>query len=414
MSDNILIIGAGQAGTQVAVTLREEGFSGQITLVGDEPHPPYQRPPLSKAYLAGEADDTSLELRNEQFYRDHNITVVTGQRIVSVENGQGGGVARSELGMEFPFTGLALTTGASAKKLDVEGANLHGVHYLRTLLDAENILAGWGSASHVVVVGGGFIGLEIAAVAQKAGKTVTVLQRGNRLMGRSVSPIVSDFYIAAHRRRGTTIRLNASLARVLGKSGGTTGVELSTGETIDADLVLAGIGVSPRSELADAMGLAKIDGAVLVDEYAQTSAPNVVAAGDAVVFSHPSAHKSHICLESVQNAVDQAKIAAKTLLGMKEPYRAVPWFWSDQADLKLQIAGLSHGYDHTVVRGNPDDEAFSVLYYRDGTLIAIDAVNSVRDYMAVKRALSNGDTIPADSASDQTTPLKALVTSGKG
>ncbi len=399
---------------QVAVTLREEGFGGQITLVGDEPQPPYQRPPLSKAYLAREADETSLELRNDQFYRDHNITVVTGQRIVAIEQGARGSIARSESGREFPFTGLALTTGASAKALEVEGATLQGVHYLRTLADAKDILAQWDTASRVVVVGGGFIGLEIAAVAQKAGKTVTVVQRGDRLMGRSVSPIVSDFYVAAHRRRGTDIRLKTSVARVVGEAGVVTAVELTSGDTIDADLVLVGVGVSPRSELAEAMGLATIDGAIVVDEFAQTSAANVVAAGDAVVFLHPSAAGSHICLESVQNAVDQAKVAAKTLLGVKDAYLATPWFWSDQADLKLQIAGLSHDYDHTVVRGNPDDEAFSVLYYRNEKLIAIDAINSVSDYMAVKRALSTGGTIPAESASDLSTPLKTLVISGKG
>jgi 3-phenylpropionate/trans-cinnamate dioxygenase ferredoxin reductase subunit len=414
MNDHILIIGAGQSGMQIAVSLREEGFDGQITLVGDEPHPPYQRPPLSKAFLAGEADDASLTLRNAQFYDDHNITVVTGQRIISVERGAQGGVARSEAGREFPYTSLALTTGASPKMLDVDGAALRGVYYLRTLADAQEILQRWATAARVVVVGGGFIGLEIAAVAQKAGKTVTVLQRGDRLMGRSVSPIVSDFYVAAHHKRGTTIRLNTSLTRVIGDSGIVTGVELATGETLDADLVLVGIGVTPRSELAEAMGLATVDGRVVVDEFAQTSAPNVVAAGDAVVFPHPSAAGSHICLESVQNAVDQAKVAAKTLMGVREAYQSVPWFWSDQADLKLQIAGLSHGYDHTVIRGNLDEESFSVLYYREGQLIAIDAINSVSDYMAVKRALSSGDSIPADSASDSSTPLKTLITSGKG
>ena len=410
MSEKILIVGAGQAGMQIAATLRDEGFVGDITLVGDEAYMPYQRPPLSKAFLAGEMDEESLEFRNENFYRDNHISVVTGEQIVHVEFGPQGGRASGASGSTFDFDKLALTTGAEPRKLKVEGAQLEGVLYLRDLDDAKKLKRHWDDITNVVVLGGGFIGLEVAAVAQKAGKTVTVVQSGSRLMGRAVSSITSDYFAQAHRARGTTVHLNAQVAHLDGDGGRVTSVCLADGTNIPADIVMVGIGVTARGELADQLALDMEDGVIVVNEFAETSNPNVVAAGDAVTMPHPLGHEGQVRLESVQNAVDQAKVAAKTLLGHREPYSAVPWFWSDQADLKLQIAGLSSGFDQTVIRGDQSLDKFAVLYYREGQLLAIDSVNDVSDYMAVRRALAARANIPADAAADSSVPLKALIT----
>lgn len=409
--DDILVIGAGQAGMQLAVSLRDHGYTGHLTLIGGESAGPYQRPPLSKAYLAGEADLESLELRAPSFYEDREITLLCGDEVVSVEFAGDRGSATTASGLTLSFDGLALTPGSEPRRLLIEGADLPGVLYLRDLDDADQLKARWDAAASVVVIGGGFIGLEVAAVARKAGKTVTVLEAADRLIARAVAPITSEFYYQAHLRRGIDVRLSARIARIVGGAA-VSGVELDDGSVVPADLVLIGIGVVPRATLAEQLGLELVNGAIVVDEYARTSDPRVVAAGDAVLMPHPLGGDLSVRLESVQNAVDQAKVAAATLLGTLEPYRAVPWFWSDQADLKLQIAGLSTGFDQTVVRGNPDDEHFSVLYYREGRLIAIDSVNDAPDYMAVRRALGQGATIPAELAADVSTPLKTLVVSG--
>lgn len=406
----VLIVGAGQAGMQIAVSLRDEGFDGSITMVGEEPHGPYQRPPLSKAYLAGDADEESLELRTPEFYVDNRIVVITDEKVVKLFWGEEHGVAVTDTGREIAFDQLALTTGAGPRLLDVPGGELSGVLTMRDLADAKTLKTHWDDVQNVVVIGGGFIGLEVAGVARKHDKNVTVLHSSDRLMRRAVGPATSEFFKQAHERRGAVIRFNSSIARLIGEGGKVTGVELADGEVLPADIVMVGIGAIPRIELADQLGLGTERGAILVDSAARTSDPRVVAAGDAVLFPHPLGGEGLVQLESVQNAVDQAKVAAKTLMGIETEYRAVPWFWSDQADLKLQMAGLSAGYDQTVLRGNPDEEKFSVLYYRDGRIIAVDAVNDVSDYMAVRRALGAGQTIPADAAADSSVALKTLFT----
>ena len=407
--DDILIIGAGQAGMQIAVTLREHGFTGPITLAGNEPATPYQRPPLSKAYLSGEVDVESLELRAQSFYDDRDITVRCADAVVAVSWGGDVGTAVTASGAQIPFAKLALTPGSEPRRMSIAGSDLAGVLYLRDIADADALKARWAAANNVVVIGGGFIGLEVAAGARKAAKTVTVLEAADRLIARAVSPITSEFFRQAHVRRGVDVRLSVQVLAILGADGSVTGVELADGDVLPADIVLVGIGVVARSSLAEQLGLELAGGAIVVDEFAQTSDPRVVAAGDAVMMPHPLGRPGQVRLESVQNAVDQAKVAAATLLGAREPYRSVPWFWSDQADLKLQIAGLSTGFDQTVVRGNPDDEHFSVLYYADGRLIAIDTVNDAPDYMAVRRALAQGATIPPELASDPTVSLKTLL-----
>lgn len=405
-----LIVGASQAGVQLAVSLRDLGEQGPITLIGDEKHAPYQRPPLSKSFLGGDVGVEQLWLRSPEYLADQAISVITGALVETVElAGSGpGGVARTAGGGEVHFGRLALTVGARPRRLAVPGADLDGVTYLRTADDAAKLRQMQRDAQSVVVVGGGFIGLEAAAVARAQGKAVTVVEAADRLIGRAVAPVVSDFYHAAHTRRGVTVRLDTSVSALTGRKCQVESVELSDGSAIPADLVIVGIGVEPRTELADQLGLT-CDGGIVVDSHARTSNPGVVAAGDCTVQPNPVTGRGMVRLESVQNAIGQAKTAAATLAGRVEPSTAVPWFWSDQFDLKLQIAGLSPGHDDFVVRGNPEQESFSVLYYRDGALLAIDAVNAAADYMAVRKALAQGSTILAEDARNPGVALRDRI-----
>jgi 3-phenylpropionate/trans-cinnamate dioxygenase ferredoxin reductase subunit len=280
--------------------------------------------------------------------------------------------------------------------------------YLRDIDDATVLRSRLARAGSVVVVGGGFIGLEAAAAARAAGATVTVVEAAERLLSRAVDPVVSEFYRRAHVRRGAEVLLSAEVAAFGGDRGWVRSVGLSDGTVLPADLVLVGVGLVPRTELAEQLGLA-CDGGIVVDSYARTSEPSVVAAGDCTVLPHPLTGVGLVRLESVQNAVAQARIAASTLYGTPEETRTVPWFWSDQHDLKLQIAGLSSGYDDLVVRGEPDSERFSVIYYRAGRLLAVDAVNRPVDYMAVRKALAQGASIDPHRAADTGVPLKSLI-----
>lgn len=416
MSGNgTLIVGASQAGLQLAVSLRQFGDTAPITLVGAELQPPYQRPPLSKEFLTGGADLGTLALRTPAFYPDAGIDLVCGERItelaLSRSGPAGSGVAATAAGRSLPFDRLALTVGARPRRLNLPGAQLDGICLLRSHADAADLRRRLESAARVVVVGGGFIGLEAAAAARALGRpSVTVVEAADRLMARAVAPVVSDFYRGAHQRRGTDVRLSAAVAAFEGdRAGRVTGVRLADGTVLPADLVLVGAGVLPRTELAEQLGLL-CDGGIVVDSRARTSEPTVVAAGDCTVRPHPLTGQGRVRLESVQNAVAQAQVAAATLLGRPGEVTSVPWFWSYQGDLKLQIAGLSAGYDDFVVRGEPGDERFSVLYYRQGSLLAVDAVNRPADYMAVRKALGIGAAIDPDLARDADIPLKSLIT----
>jgi 3-phenylpropionate/trans-cinnamate dioxygenase ferredoxin reductase subunit len=405
-----VIVGAGEASLQLAVSLRQKGYTDPITIVGLEDMPPYQRPPLSKAFLAETMDEDNLALRANDFYAENRIEILTGNRVTDIElddDGTGGTVTTVE-GAHLPFARLALTTGARARKLTVPGSDLDGVCYLRSIPDARDLRARLARASRVVVIGGGFIGLEAASVARQRGLEVTVVETFDRLLQRVVAPPISDFYRTAHEKRGVQIILGSGVTALHGSNSSVAGVELSNGVVIPADLVIVGIGVEPRTELAEKLGLDCARG-IVVDKHARTSNPAIVAAGDCTIQPHPNYPDEVVRVESVQNAVDQARVAALSLLGEPYPAPAVPWFWSDQGDLKLQIAGLSNGYDHYVVRGEPETEHFSVLYYRDGRLIATDAVNSPHDFMAAKRALATGSTIDPSRAEDASVPLKQLI-----
>jgi len=408
-----LIVGASQAGLQLAVSLRALGDTEPITLVGAEAHPPYQRPPLSKTFLAGGVEPESLAFRTPGFYADTGIELVCGERVTDIslsrERGRAAGVATTGSGRDLPFHRLALAVGGRPRRLHVPGNDLHGVTYLRDIDDATSFRSQLACARDVVVVGGGFIGLEAAAAARGAGKAVTVVEAAERLMSRAVAPVVSEFYRRAHERRGTRVMLSAQVSGFVEDGGRVTGVRLAGGRTVPADLVLVGVGLVPRTELAERLGL-ECDGGIVVDAAARTSDPSIVAAGDCTVLPHPVTGEGRVRLESVQNAVAQARVAAASLVGVGEKARDVPWFWSDQYDLKLQIAGLSTGYDQHVMRGEPESEQFSVLYYRDGRLLAVDSVNRPVDYMTVRKALSDGGTIDAARAADVAVPLKNLVT----
>ena len=412
MSGGTLIVGAGQAGVQVAASLRESGYQDSITLVGAETHHPYARPPLSKEFLAGHAELKSLELRTSDFYSVQRIEVLPAERVVEVhlsaDGNEGSGTAVTATGRELQFDKLALTTGARPRRLDLNGAELEGVCYLRVIEDAHLLRSLLADAQNAVVIGGGFIGLEAASAARSAGKTVTVVEAAERLVPRSVAPVISEFLLNAHKRRGVEIRLGAQVTALHGVDGHVTAVELGDGTQVPADLVIVGVGIIPRTELAEQIGL-DCDRGIVVDTYARTSIPSIVAAGDCTVLPNPLTGEGRYRLESTQNAMSQARIAAASIMGNLQPHNSVPWFWSDQYDLKLQIAGLTDGYDDHVVRGEPDSESFSVLYYRHGRLLAVDAINRAPDYLAVRAALGRRATINPGPAANPSVLLKTLI-----
>ena len=412
----LLIIGASQSGVQLAVSLRALGFDEHITLLGDEDHRPYQRPALSKEFLQGTVESESLIFRSNDYWAEHNVELVKGEYIVRIDKeADGSGVAHASSGREFPFKRLALTVGARARNLEIEGADLDGVLYLRNADDALALKARVGDATDVVVIGGGFIGLEAASSLQKMGKNVTVLEFGPRLVGRAVGEETAEYFLQAHRTRGLDIRLNTSAARFTADADGgkrVAAVELQDGTVLPAQIVLIGIGVIPNTQLAEQLGLA-VDNGVVVDRFALASDGTTVAVGDVANMPNPvpgSEPGERIRLESVNNAIEHAKVAAYSLTGRREEYAGIPWFWSNQADLKLQIAGLCNGYDQTVIRRDEERGKFSVLYYRQGRIIAADCVNAPLDFMAVKNALAKGRNIPADAAADPATQLKTITT----
>jgi 3-phenylpropionate/trans-cinnamate dioxygenase ferredoxin reductase component len=413
----LLIIGASQAGVQLAISLRGTGFDEHITLLGEEDHRPYQRPALSKEFLQDKVDKENLIFRSQEYWDEHGIELVKGARIDRVDkNEDGSGVAIATDGTRYPFRRLALAVGARARKLELPGADLDGVVYLRSADDALELKARLDDFQDAVVIGGGFIGLEAACSLHGLGKDVTVLEYGPRLVGRAVGEDTSEYFLQSHRARGLEIALNARMKRFIDDgTGKVAGVELQDGTVVDAQLVLVGIGVIPNTELAEQMGLA-VDNGIVVDRHAVASDGTTVAVGDVANMPNPlpgAPAGERIRLESVNNAIEHAKIAAYSLTGRRQEYAGIPWFWSNQADLKLQIAGLTLGYDSTVVRRDDVKGKFSVLYYRDGQVIAADCVNAPLDFMAVRNALGKGQNIPAEAAADPAVQLKSLVVDRK-
>jgi 3-phenylpropionate/trans-cinnamate dioxygenase ferredoxin reductase component len=406
----VLVVGASQAGMQVAASLRDFGYPGPVTLVGAENHAPYQRPPLSKRGLLDTLTADSLHFRSPAFYESKGIDLALNRRITSIDKkNDGSGVAWSDRGEAFAFDRLALAVGARATQLPVPGNGLAGVVTLRSFDDALRLQGLLHSSRRVVIIGGGFIGLEVAATARQLGKDVSVVLGNDRLMARAVGGATSDFFHAAHLRRGVSVHLSSRPAAFLDDGTGSVGsVELEDGRRLPCDLVLVGIGAAPRTELAGQLGLEISDG-IVVDENCVTSDGRTVAAGDCVSCPSPvDGVEGLMRFGSVNTAIEQAKVAAASLLGRPETYRSIPWFWSDQDSLKLQVAGLNTGHDRTVVRGTPEEEAFTVLYYRQDRLISAESVNRPADFMAARNAMNTGRTIDPERAAELSIPLKQL------
>ena len=411
-SFDALIIGAGHAGAAGAIALRQAGFAGRIALVGDEPWPPYERPPLSKDYLAGARPFERMLIRPEAFWAERAVALLPGRRVVAVDP-----AARTVTlgdGAVLGWERLLWAAGGVPRRLPVPGADLPGVHMVRTRADIDAIAAELPGVARVVIVGGGYIGLEAAAVLRKLGKAVALIEAQPRLLARVTGPALSAFMAAEHRARGVELRLDAQVAAVAAGAGGRAAdIALATGETLPADLVIVGIGIVPAvGPLLAAGARGSAQAGVEVDEHGRTSLPGVWAAGDCARHANDFAGGARIRLESVQNAADQATAAARDMAGRPQPYRAVPWFWSDQYDLKLQTIGLSAGFDTEVVRGDPATRRFSVVYLRGGRVIALDCVNAPRDY-AQGRALVGAGAMPASlgALADPGVPLKALIES---
>ncbi len=381
--ERAVIVGASHAGAQLAANLRREGWSGEVVLIGDERGLPYHRPPLSKGYLAGKNGLDDLLIRGADFYEKQHIRLLNAT--VEAIHRSAKRVSLST-GDTLTYTKLALCTGARARRLPTPGVDLRGIHYLRTAADVELIRAAATPGRRVVIVGGGYIGLETAASLCSLGMNVTVLEATERVLERVTAPEVSAFYTRIHNGEGVEIRTHALVEAFFG-NGGVQEVVLADGEPIPADLVIVGVGVVPNTELASAAGLS-VDNGIVIDDQARTSDPDIVAAGDCT--SHTMARYGwRIRLESVSSAGEQAKIAAATICGKHSAIAALPWFWSDQYDLKLQIAGLNAGYDELLLSGDPSrDRDFSCFYFREGELIAADCVNRPRDFMSSKRAIS--------------------------
>jgi 3-phenylpropionate/trans-cinnamate dioxygenase ferredoxin reductase subunit len=408
VSAGVVIVGAGQAGFQVAASLRGDGHDGPILLLGAEDHPPYQRPPLSKGLLLGKMARERLLFRQPDFYAGKAIALRLGQTVTAID--RAGRAVATASGERIPYDTLVLATGTRVRPLPVPGTELAGVVHLRTLDESEDLARRVAAAERVVVIGGGFIGLEVAAAVRMLGKPVTVLEAADRLMGRVVAPVISAFYADLHRARRVELVLGARIAALEGEAGQVRAVVMADGARHAADLVVIGIGVLPNVELAEAAGLACANG-IVVDDQGRTADPAIFAAGECT--SHPSRFAGGMVrLESVQNAVDQAKAVAAAILGRHEPYDEVPWFWSDQYDVKLQMVGLSTGHDRQVVRGDPASGRFSVCYFRTGTLIAIDSVNRPGDHMTGRRLLATGATLAPADAADEAFELKRALGNG--
>ena len=405
MTGHVLIIGGGQAAFQTAASLRAKSYDGAITIVSDDAVPPYQLPPLSKGYVKGSVSEEDLAFRKPEFYPDSHITLRLNTRAIAIDR-----AAKQVIlaGREtLAYDTLVLATGARVRPLPLPGADLDGLLYLRTLADARLLKERVYAAQSVAVIGGGFIGLEAAAVAAQLGKKVTVIEALDRLMARAVAPEISEAYAKLHRSRAVDVRLATKTAGIAGEEGRAVAVILADGSAVEADLIIAGIGVLPNQEIAHEAGLICGNG-IEVDNLLRTCDPAIFAIGDCASFPTPFA-EGRVRLESVQNALDQARFVADTVMGEGKPYDAVPWFWSDQFEAKLQIAGLSMGHDQRVLRGDPAAGGFSVFYFKAGKMIAADSLDKSGDHVAVRRMLALGSKITAAQAGDESVSLKALL-----
>ncbi|MEW9918216.1 NAD(P)/FAD-dependent oxidoreductase [Marimonas sp. MJW-29] len=398
---HVIVIGAGQAGASCVAKLRNGGFDGEITLIGAEPVPPYQRPPLSKGYLLGEMSLERLFLRPESFYAENDIDLRLDQTVEAVNTSAQTVTVGGEV---LHYDDLVFATGSTPNHLPPAiGGDLEGVFVVRTLADVDAMAPRFTEGARVLIVGGGYIGLEAAAVAAKLGLQVTLVEMADRILQRVACPETSDFFRALHRQHGVDIREGVGLETLTG-DGSVTGARLSDGSTLDVDFVIVGVGIRPETVLAETAGIETENG-IRTDAQGCTSAPHVWAAGDCASFPYRG---GRIRLESVPNAIDQAECVAENIMGAGKEYVAKPWFWSDQYDVKLQIAGLNTGYDRVVTRAG-DEGAVSFWYYRGGVLLAVDAMNDPRGYMVGKRLIEVGKSPAPEAIADPATDLKTLL-----
>lgn len=402
--ENILIVGAGQAGGETAAELRRQGYAGRVTIVGDEPYVPYKRPPLSKTYLAGTSTTEQLYVMSPAALEKANVEFIGAVRAQAID--RAGHRLLLEDGRSLAYSKLVLATGGRPRLLNCPGADLPGIFALRGIADVEAIRAHFQAGKRLVIVGGGYIGLEVAAVAVKAGLQVAVLESMPRVLQRVTAPEMSAFYERVHREAGVDVRTGVQLAG-FEQAGSALKVLLADGRGLDADLVIVGIGLIPNTELAADAGLA-VDNGIVVDEFACTSDPDIYAAGDCT--NHPSEFLGRrIRLESVQNAMEQGRAVATNLLGKATRYTNVPWFWSDQYELKLQMVGISTGYDSVVLRGDPKGRSFGAFYLKDGQVIAADMVSRLQEFMVAKKIVAAKLSIDAARLADETRALKELA-----
>jgi 3-phenylpropionate/trans-cinnamate dioxygenase ferredoxin reductase subunit len=401
MSDTILVIGAGHGGAQAVDSLRSGGFAGPLVLIGDEAHRPYERPATSKELLGGTMELDRVFLKRDSYYADKNIDLRLGVRVEAIDRSRR--AATLSDGTEVAYGKAIIATGASARRLQVPGADLDGVFYLRSLADSLAIGARLGPGKRLVIVGGGYVGLEVAASAIKLGCKVTLIEMQDRLLGRVVAVEVADFYEQAHRAAGVDIRYGVVIDRFVGDDGAVRAVHLADGNEIPADAIVVGIGGVPNTELAAAAGLA-VENGIVVDDCGRTADPHVFAIGDAT--NHPNALLGkRLRLESVPAAMGQARAAASAILGNPKPYVELPWFWSDQYDLKLQIAGLSEIGDRVVLRGDPASRHFAAFYLREGVLVAVNAINSAKDFVGGRKLITEKRRADPARLADPAIPL---------
>lgn len=407
MNFDIVIVGAGHGGAQAAIMLRQLKFEGSIAIVGEEPEIPYERPPLSKEYFAGEKPFERILIRPAKFWEERDVTMLLGTQVASID--PDGHAVMTSSGERIGYGKLIWAAGGAPRMLPIPGGDLPGVQGVRTRADADAMKAASETAAQIVVIGGGYIGLEAAAVLSKFGKKVVLLEALPRVLARVAGEPLSRFYEAEHRAHGVDVRLDVKVEAIEGTDRA-TGVRLAGGDVIAADLVIVGIGIVPAVEPLIAAGAEGGNG-VRVDEYCRTSLPDIFAIGDCAAHANDFAEGATIRLESVQNANDMANTAAKAICGDAQPYHAVPWFWSNQYDLKLQTVGLSTGHDDVVMRGDPATRSFSLVYLRQGRVIALDCVNAVKDYVQGRSLVVQGTQATAADLADTSRPLKELVAS---
>ena len=409
LSFDVLIVGAGHGGAQAAIALRQRGFEGTIALLGDEPELPYERPPLSKDYLAGEKPFERILIRPAAFWVERTITLLPGRTVVSVD--PAAHVVTTDEGATIGYSSLIWATGGPPRRLTCAGHDLRGVHGVRTRADVDQMIAELPDVRHVIVIGGGYIGLEAAAVLTKLGKHVTVLEAAPRVLARVAGEALSHFYEAEHRAHGVDLRTGVTVTSIEGHDGAATGVRLADGSVVAGSMVVVGIGIVPAVAPLIEAGAAGGNG-VTVDAFCRTSLPDVFAIGDCAAHPNPYADGATIRLESVQNANDQATVVARVLTGDPQPYDAVPWFWSNQYDLKLQTVGLSTGFDTAVLRGDVSTRRFSVVYLKGGKVIALDCVNMTRDYVQGRALVMARAVIDPALLADAEMPLKEMLAAG--